>query len=230
VKELLLFLFFFISVFSFQAHAQLPPTDSSWELKFSDEFDSLITNYIGDTSKWARQFPYGQPGGPEICNCSVDSITGDTICDTLSGKSYFTQWDDTTLANPSLLVDTSGSGTLRIIALKQNYFIHSTLYNFTSAMLYSKRRFKYGYFELKFKIPGLPLGPAVNKGFTMDWWMWNRVGLESNEIDMFEIRNLENKYTNNIHYKRDSLGHDLQTTPPYIFPSTLDSNWHVSAL
>jgi hypothetical protein len=253
-KILLLLLLLF--VLSQRIYAQLPPTDSSWELKFVDQFDSIYPSFIVDTSKWVRSMPWGQNGSPEVCNCNAAMDT----CDTLVGKSYFTQWADN--AANSLQVDTTGSGTLKIIARKQNYYgarttffncgsplctnpacatldginyycarEDSVLYNYTTAMLYSKFKFKYGYFELKFKIQQAPTLPATNYGYTMDWWLWDGDSATkgSSEIDMFEIRGSDSLYTNNVHYYSDSTDLTDDGGNPF-FHGSINSNWHISGL
>jgi hypothetical protein len=266
VKKNLLLLIFFIPAFFFHAHAQYPPTDPAWELKFSDEFDSICGKFISDSSKWARQFPFGQGGTLEVVRCRDTIVGADTIivCDTLIGINYFTRYsdsDDITL-QPSLLIDTTGSGHLRLISRKQkhtmpvtNYYYcpnilcHDTIcyldtisgqyycvnhdtatFTYTTAMLYSKYRFKYGYFELRFKLPSLPSPPATDSGYTYDWWMWNREVPHSNEIDMFEIRGTDNVLTNNLHYKRDSLTILDLAGETYFHLTPLDSNWHIAAM
>jgi hypothetical protein len=259
MKKLFLLPLFFILTFSFHSVAQLPPTDSSWELKFSDEFDSYDSTVI-DTSKWNTCFPWGQSGGPEVYNC-YDSA-GMTFCDTMIGVNYFEQWQDTAaFTSHSLVVDTNGNGFLKIIARKQNhktlvtnyyscgdifctdttcrtvdsvryYCIgrDSALFNYTTAMLYSKNKFKYGYFELKFKIPPAPTPPATNSGYTIDWWLWaGESNGHSSEIDMYEIRGQDSTYTNNVHYYSDSTDQD-QAGITYFHSPHLNSSWHVSAL
>lgn len=254
------FVFFLILFFSIHATAQLIPDTSKWELSFSDEFDSVYSYpYIIDTVKWSRYFPFSQSSIPPTCNCKTDANTHVVTCDTL-GKTYFTQWND--LPGSNLRIDTSGTGTLKIIARKQDFSAitssylkcgspdcdvnrkcywnartrdsictnHDTvLFNYTTAMLYSRQKFKYGYFELKYKIPEIPIPPATNSGFTIDWWLWHRDGSESNEIDMFEIRAKDNLYTTNVHYKRDDAGTDL-AGKTYYHPEKLDGNWHISGL
>lgn len=247
----------------FFSWAQFPPTDSGWELKFSDEFDSIRPTIV-DTSNWSTFFPWGQDGRPEVIKCR-DTIVGiDTIkvCDTLIGVNYYQQWYDTTnLPNNSLVIDPTGSGSLKIISWKQNhktrvtryypcgdslctdttchYAADSTLFcirhdsvtfNYTTAMLLSKKKFKYGYFELKFKIPQPPTPPATDSGYTIDWWLWAGDGLgHSNEIDMYEIRGMNNLYTNNVHFYSLARPDTDQAGFTGYFGS-IDSNWHISAL
>lgn len=247
MKKSLQLLLLIFSLSSFQSRAQFNPTDSSWKMVFVDDFDAIDTTFQLDTAKWDYRMPWYQNTSLRLCHC-------DTIChDTLIGISCYTNYTDTN----NFKIDTTGSGTLKIKARKGNYHgqswtwhypcdstcdgtcntadstcfrSDSAWYDYSDGLLRSVKRFKYGYFEMKFRIPAVPVAPANYGGFTTDWWMWGSehpTGISS-EIDMFEIRNRDNEHTENVHF-----------LPPYsnvdeagIFDlhGSIDSTWHISAL
>lgn len=59
-----------------------------------------------------------------------------------------------------------------------NYIPYYMHFNYTSGMIYSKKGFKNGYFECRFKVPPV-------KGLNSAFWLF---GPHSSEIDVFEIK------------------------------------------
>jgi hypothetical protein len=214
--------------------------------------------YLIDSSKWNRYFPFSQSGLKPVCNCRTDSALHRVVCDTLGRTYFTQWNDlpgsnlevDTTGSGVMKIIARRQDFT----AVTANYLKcgspecdrpnrcswnavtkdslcvdHDTVqFDYTTAMLHSKQKFKYGYFELKFRIPRLPAGDS-SYGLTIDWWMWTREEFSANEIDMFEIRSGDNMFTNNVHYKRGRAMVD-QGGKAYIHSEKLDNNWHIAAL
>lgn len=57
-------------------------------------------------------------------------------------------------------------------------------YHYTGGLIYSKKEYKYGYFEIKFKAP-------VGQGIWPAFWMY--AGKPNNEIDFFELKGEKEK-------------------------------------
>lgn len=95
------------------------------------------------------------------------------------------------------------------------------LFNCTKGSLYSKQKFKYGYFEIRMRVPQPPAGQENKiKGGGVCFWMWNAEGnscsstvSKNSEIDIYEMFNwnktymdnynssvLLNEWTRNVHY------------------------------
>jgi beta-glucanase (GH16 family) len=97
-------------------------------------------------------------------------------------------------------------------------------------MLLSKKQFKYGYFEIRFKLPGAaPAGKHWNG--SPNFWLYQ--GNDTNgtpycEIDIYEINGYNNTYTSNIHYRRSNWTTD---SSQFHSPGTISGNtWHTAGL
>ena len=75
-------------------------------------------------------------------------------------------------------------------------------------MLYSRKMFKYGYFETRFKLPVEPSSPTTHQGFGPNLWLYRADSSQNNywsEIDVFEVcafhpNKGSNWTTTNVHY------------------------------
>ncbi len=98
-------------------------------------------------------------------------------------------------------------------------------FNYTTGMLMSKPKFKYGYFEMRMKLP------RRSAGFQPNFWLWNSTAkVNWSELDIFEIDALENLHTCNVHYQ---LMENKALTPHYAAKidkefdiKNLDTNYH----
>lgn len=155
-----------------------------WNLVFHDEFDSVRLDY----NKWMDAFPWGR----HVCstrdyayctegkNASITSgiLTMITKKETVTARSVGYEPDD------KILCDN-----------KPNY---RTFY-YTTAMLYSRQEFLYGYFEMRFKV-------SKGKGLWPAFWLY---GYDADEIDIFEMFGThEGKLKTNIHYKQPQQLHE----------------------
>ena len=192
----------------FRAFAQPPgESASNYTLVFEDEFDILLNNQINvdpqdpyyppstiintniDITKWQSLPNYGQKGYALI-DVNDDDIL-DTIRDQYAFRRRFFE---------NAEVDASGTGVLKLISKKEdcwgvikngetgwaNVLRH---FNYTSQMLYSKQAFKYGYFEIKFRIPQPTDGRKI-KGIGPNFWLYGKnedCDISWSELDIFEI-------------------------------------------
>lgn len=268
MKRVLLLIFYPL-VFCYFAQAQLPPQLPEYELKFTDEFDSVFTTMV-DTSKWSRIPDWNQSsnqtrnlaGSIYSCFPSIDTVLWDRAyiimdvidttctkvengvcklktnrefyqgevwnwpaCDSLTGLSL--EGEPCDGACGSALGDTIG-----------HCFVRDTLlFKYTTGMLYSKSRFKYGYFEMKFKLPPLPTPPFTYQGLGPNFWLFAADPVNRNnywsEIDIFEINGFDvihgdtSRLTSTIHYSnKDTLAHPNYTND---IGNITNNVWHTAA-
>jgi len=146
------------------------------------------------------------------------------------------------------LLDTTGSGLLKIVSKKDKYLgevwnwfecdhdsciiwpcdsslsppkcmdIDYLSFNYTTNMLRSKSKYKYGYFEMRCKI-SKPTPPMTNKGIGPNFWLFDSdsVILHS-EIDIFEFDGDTSQFGSAIHYKDTSgvVTHGIVGSPGLI--------------
>jgi len=206
-------------------YSQTPNSnDGSWSLCWSDEFNATSLNGLKwDNGDWRRNrscyFLDGHSSTHELAAWRSRSY------ETINGLSnfYFTN-NDAEL----------NSGKMSLIVRKQDYFTNDALndcdsttdtltYHYTApSMLMSKKVFKYGYFEMKCRLPNLS-GCKNNKGVGANFWLhnkstgkqwvtnpkcslvWDNENSRSDcysEIDIFEFNHYEraHNYTNNSHF------------------------------
>src|SRR6185436_10444904 len=214
MKNLFLKLFFILFCFySFTAKAQLPPTDSSYQLVFYDEFDS-ITPTIIDTSKWMRAPEWNQSSNKSGYHAGCDSlwdiayiIRNDTDTTTVNINAgtcklitrhvpYFGEvwnWFPCDTLNDSTLTGLPCMGSCQYYGadtITRCFRSDSLLFPYTTGMLYSRDKYRYGYFEMKFMLPEPATAPYSYTGFGPNCWLYGADENQNNlwsEIDMFEI-------------------------------------------
>ncbi|MCT4664699.1 MAG: glycoside hydrolase family 16 protein [Flavobacteriales bacterium] len=115
-------------------------------------------------------------------------------------------------------------------------------YKYTTGMLFSKKSFKYGYFEIRFRLPPPPTAPKRHIGFGPNFWLYSadkdgsNFGYENHwsEIDIFEIgydqeNNLSNLYTTNVHYRPiGSASSHISKTGRHGYISS--NEWHTAGM
>lgn len=213
-------------------YGQLPSSDTAYEIVFSDEFNGTRL----DSSKWLLRFPWHQSSNYNLfwCNPTPNPVP-------MASVNTWVGFDDHTLNTENCPVD---SGTLKLITKKENHwgevwnwpngnFQRDTLlFNFTTAMLYSKFDFRYGYFEIKFKLPALPPSPKTYKGHGGTFWLWSGGYNYWSEIDMFEINaydvNTNSYYQTgcNTHFQETSSSPHITEGLPYYNPGFQPNTWH----
>jgi len=172
--------------------AQTPANDPHWQLVWEDNFNGTSVN----TGTWSYFAPWGN------CNCQAHQTNGanhefsNGIIKLVSKKENSVCWecdhgpDPETRPNPIPI----GGG------------LHTHALSYTTGALCSKEAFKYGYFEIRCKLPELSNTQYTGKGFSPGFWMtpyWtNCYGgyVKYSEIDFFEIDATNNLHTCNAHY------------------------------
>jgi len=206
----------------------LPPDNPNYELVFEDNFDSIAM----DQTKWYSGYPWNQKGYIDVSYCY--NFPDSLLKNDLYGyrKRNF----------ENCLCDTTGTGQINIISIKENYTgivwawpecsndsciglpcdstynppicfdIDTLSFNYTTNMLRSKELFKYGYFEIRCKI-SKPNPPMNNTGIGPNFWLW---GANSevgwSEIDIFEFNGNTNSFASTIHYE-DIYGDTIHGIP-----------------
>jgi hypothetical protein len=205
------------------ANAQIdihPSLDSAYTLVFKDEFNG---SHVND-SLWILQWPWGQPPNETACvSCPCGDC--DVCCDETSPVAYkiiqndthnikinngvaeifvrkepfygqFAHWEDSVFYNPII-------GDFDTVSL---YKITHDSVQFTTALLFSRFNFKYGWFEMRFKLPIPPSSGDTYQPFGPDFWLYSGGSALNppcwSEIDIFEITNGQTGYyTSNVHFE-----------------------------
>lgn len=166
--------------------SQTPNLDPiSWELVFSDEFVSEET-LIGEDRNWDTRYPWNNFHHP--------------------GLDYGTSYDknfDTDCMKGGINHEIS-NGVLSLITKKENGNFEiwengqkiCQPFKYTTGLIFSKEKYKYGYFEIRCKIS--------NEGqyFFPAFWLWegSTDGNDYREIDIFEFFwDYPNVLSTNIH-------------------------------
>ena len=165
--------------------AQTPVTDPHWQLKWEDEFNGTLVN----TTKWDFMPDWGYCGyierntiPPPLGNGTNHIVSDGTIkLITKKETSICTEWNG----------DTSTK-------------------HYTTGVLVSREAWKYGFFEIRCRIPELHDTSCTGEGFLTCFWLWPYTPgalhgeVTWSEIDVFEIHgkygNNHNFHTCNAHY------------------------------
>ena len=91
-------------------------------------------------------------------------------------------------------------------------------FEYTSGMLWSRRQFKYGSFEIEAFIPN-------GYGLWSAFWLQGQDSEGLTEIDIFEYYGDKKKFTYNTHYGKD-YKHDLGGNADGIKLPNLENDWH----
>ncbi len=219
-------------------YSQLPSSDPAYQLVFNEEFLGTQIDY----NKWKRIPDWNQGS-----NFAV--IGNPPINVPVAYKKWKTNIPgqmDTTNCKVS-------NGTVKLYTRKENYigevwdwpnnvFTVSNLpFKFTTAMLISKTSFRYGYYEIRFRLPSPPPAPKRHLGFGPNFWFFgadvNGTGGWKNywsEIDVFEINSIDpynnqsNFYTNNVHY-RNCNNSSCHIQDGNVYGYITNNVWHTAA-
>jgi hypothetical protein len=110
-------------------------------------------------------------------------------------------------------------------------------FKYTVGTLFSKERFRFGYYEIRFRLPKKPDPPFTHQGFGPNFWLWGNRPPETNysEIDVFEIaafnpfKSDSNKYTSSCHYAGTSKKWKSAHTDKMGNVLWNDTSWHTAA-
>lgn len=193
-------LFIILMTHSVWIFSQTPINDQAWNIFFADEFSGTTV----DPAKWDHQPPWSSCHG-QAC------LTTSTGNRNVSG------------------------GILNLIVKQENCNCtdwNATTHNknYTSGAIFSRQPFKYGYFEIRCKIPELSGSAYTGKGFGPNFWLWpnhpdsyNNTPVDYSELDIFEFDAENNTHTCNIHYQEETSpkwtlrNANLSNVDPYDF-------------
>ncbi len=164
-------------------------------LTFIDEFN----NYDYSQDHWDKMFPWGPyTGGQHYNRQDSNHVYEDGH---LSLVAKYEKYRGEVFA-----WDSAG-----------NFSPYEKDFDYTSAMYYSKRKYKHGYFECRFKVPEV-------QGTNSAFWLF---GEESNEIDVFEILGSETDHAKmTLHWQdRDPLTNAKQSQSKYYPENALHQNF-----
>lgn len=145
----------------------------TWYYQGGDEF----TSPQPDTTFWQSSYPWGRN---LFCN---------------KEQQFYSDWNNYELKNGILsLIAKKEIVTNKVLswedanyALKCNDEVvgrNEQTFNYSSGMIFSKRKFHYGYYETRFM-------SDAGKGLWPAFWLY--AGVENEEIDIFEIKGERNK-------------------------------------
>lgn len=218
----------FISTMNHSVSSQTLADDPLYQLVFVDEFDSLALN----TNKWEVRWPWG----PNLFNKNVSSAPNG-VCGSNSIEIAYNYSLPGENINMNRQYDTIGTGYHRLISKRESPSITGQLWNydasgnftgtsptsfkFSTAMLFSKKIFKYGYIEFKYRLSNIAASfPFDFNAYGPNLWMWRGLNDTSkaaySEIDIFEQRGNDWKMAPCVHYRRypnRDVGNNLIAPP-----------------
>lgn len=107
-----------------------------------------------------------------------------------------------------------------------------TPYKYTNGMLASLKKFKYGYFEIKFKVNGITW-PSNYNSFTPTFWLFDgNTTVPWSEIDVYEINGTNGYFGNNIHVIADPNDTTHNASNEISFDTSLVNitQWHTASV
>ena len=168
--------------------SQTPSTDLNWIIEFEDNFNGTTLN----TADWNYSPPWGNCHGSDVA-LTTDSeyrkVENGILKLTVKEENCQCQrWDGVTFNK-----------------------------NYKEGALYSSERYKYGYFEIRCKIPELSGSSYTAKGIGANFWFWplpansydpSITDVRWSEIDIFEFDGEYNLHTCNVHYEDKYLNNN----------------------
>lgn len=242
-----------IIVNSLLSYAQLPSTDPAYAITFGDDFNDT-TGYHGnniDTSKWLTSPPWNN-GGTKTTMRWRDSANHVWKYDTLHLAGYNLYYPTDT-NNVHVIPGTPG--VCRLIARRGPFLTDywtfpgnvftpvQTLFKYSNGSLSSKRLLRYGYYEIKFRLPSLS-APDTAHNYKPTCWLFSSeyprspVPAGHNEIDIFEIDMSEPNhydYTNSLYYSykyklNDTLDIAIHRDHIANISNVTANNWHTGSV
>ena len=185
--------------------AQTPATDPHWQLKWEDEFNGTLVN----TTKWGFMPDWGYCGYG--AHNTIPPPSG-------NGTNHVVS-----------------NGTIKLISKKETTVCTewnqvTSIKDYTTGVLISQEAWKYGFFEIRCKIPEISKDYSCY-GFQTNFWLWPFYQgaydgyVTWSEIDIFEIvvdSNLlgeSNLHSCNAHYKdRSHVNTPASSAAEHIYP------------
>jgi len=231
------FVFVLILVSTSIINAQLPPNDPNYQLVFEDNFDSTAIN----TSKWRSIWDWNQSGSINVSYCNnipsgwirpdlygyrktnfENCIVSGGSLKIVSKKENYSGWvDNWPLCTSDSCKKGTGYGACETSHTPPYCWDHDLVkFNYTTGMLISKETFKYGYFEIRCKLPK-PTSPKTSKGIGPNFWLWSGAGptVTWSEIDIFEFNGENTTFGSAIHYEdiNGNVSHGIPNNVPPIY-------------
>lgn len=160
-----------------------PSIDPHWQLIWSDDFDGTSI----DVQRWDFSPSWG-------CCSDSSALTSNGSNHVVSNNKV------------SLITKKENSSCFHWTSQNMPEYFNKS---YSSGCLYSKDAFKYGFFEIRSKIPANTTRPTqTGQGLSPCFWLFPNYyfNLETaySEIDIYEIRGRDNTHTCNVHFS-DSL-------------------------
>jgi hypothetical protein len=237
IYKITIFVFMCNVVLNLKLLGQLPPDDPAFELVFNDDFNGSQVDY----TKWVRI-----PGWNQGYN------TGD-LCGTTTAIAYC-KWKTKVKDEMDTTNCKVSNGSVKLFTRKEDYLgevwtwpngvwtIDTIPFKYTTSLLISLNKFRYGYFEIRFKLPQPPVPPKKHLGFGPNFWLYSadpdgKEGWKnySSEIDIFEINsfdasnNQSNLYTNNVHYQNCPYDNSCHIQNVQYCGYISNNSWHTAA-
>ena len=140
---------------------------TQWNYLDGDEFSGTAV----DTSKWLDSYPWGRN---LYCSRDMPYYTNFKNCQLENGILSMMAKRETIKARAV----PNENNDYRLVCDGRDLGINLRTFDYTSGMIFSKKKYHYGYYEIKFKSPeGQGMWPAF----------WLYAGHENDEIDIFEM-------------------------------------------
>lgn len=204
------------------SYAQLPSQDSSYAMVFSDDFNDTTLN----TNNWQTNAPYGNTPYKLTCGTPQDSLwfleyytPGNNL--TFTGNSVKLEvkredYSGTYVDHYDKAADCAANNCPWWGCINDTCYtpdVDTATFKYTSARLWSKKKFKYGYFEIRVKLPDQPTSPATYQGISTNFWLFDANNMvDWSELDIYEIKCNGNISGNNIHFR--TRGDSMKFTDP----------------
>ncbi len=156
---------------------------TAWHYAGGDEFNASSV----DTTKWQSSYPWGQN---LYCNKEQQFYTAFENVELQNGKlSLIARREQVKRRTVSYEEDNH-----RLVCNGVDMGVNLQTFDFTSGMIFSKNKFHYGYYEIRFMSDnGTGLWPAF----------WLYAGHENDEIDVFELKGEKNNQVHvDVHCKQ----------------------------
>lgn len=218
--------------------AQLPPTDPAYQVVFGDDFNDT-TGYNGrniDPSKWIGSRPWNNGSTTKTVNYGppVGSVTYDVA-------GYNFNFTDTS----NIHVVPDGIGVCRLIARKGNLNSYiwdfsqpnpyiPAVFKYSNGALSSRKKIRFGYFEIRFRLPSNVPTPNLDNNYLPTCWLFN--GSDSlnppvhSEIDIYEIDGRTNRLTNSVYFKHFATTPNLYKDHEPNVAIVTSGVWHTASV
>lgn len=189
---LLVLMFYLLPITKSQAQTALSQ-DPIYSLVFEDDFDSTAI----DTNNWYSQYYGFQCNQRDSNNWHNNGYGVDNIDQAYNSPNFSNIYNN-------FYYDTSGTGYVRLISRYHSPAIYEPIYDFnytppltplvpfkfTTGMLYGRKNFKYGYFEMSFRTSTFQIDS--HNAYSPNFWLWRSdtsapVNTAYSEIDIYEM-------------------------------------------